>query len=177
MRHPPLAYDEERNREEKGNCINRINVIQKDTNKRMTVMNTQETQEAQVITQEVTLTPEAAEQIRLIRRENQVPETHGLRIGIQSGGCCGSSYLLAFDEKVEAIDKVFQSEGVSIYVDEESLEGLSGTTLEYLDGPQGKGFKFNNPNQAKSCGCGDSGCGCGDSSHGESNSGCGCGGH
>jgi iron-sulfur cluster assembly protein len=131
----------------------------------MMVMNTQETQEAQVTTQEVTFTPEAAEQIRLIRRENQVPETHGLRIGIQSGCCCGSSYLLAFDEKVEATDKVFQSEGVSIYVDEESLEGLSGTTLEYIDGPQGKGFRFDNPNQAKSCGCGDSECSdgsCGD---------------
>ncbi len=147
-------------------------------------MNTQETQEAQVTTQEITLTPEAAEQIRLIRRENQVPETHGLRIGIQSGGCCGSSYLLAFDEKVEATDKVFQSEGVSIYVDEESLEGLSGTTLEYVDGPQGKGFRFNNPNKAQSCGCGDSShgesdssCGCGDSSQSESTSGCGCGGH
>jgi iron-sulfur cluster assembly protein len=73
--------------------------------------------------------------------------------------------LLAFDEKVEATDKVFQSEGVSIYVDEESLEGLSGTTLEYVDGQQGKGFRFNNPNKAQSCGCGDSECGdgsCGD---------------
>jgi iron-sulfur cluster assembly protein len=162
VRHPSLAFDEERNREEQGNCINRINVIQEDIYKRITVMNTQETQ---VTTQEITLTPEAAEQIRLIRRENQVPETHGLRIGIQSGGCCGSSYLLAFDEKVEATDKVFQSEGVSIYVDEESLEGLSGTTLEYVDGQQGKGFRFNNPNKAQSCGCGDSECGdgsCGD---------------
>ena len=147
-------------------------------------MNTQETQEPQVTIQEVTLTAGAAEQIRLIRRENQVPETHGLRIGIQSGGCCGSSYLLAFDEKVEATDKVFQSGGVSIYVDEESLEGLSGTTLEYVDGPHGKGFKFNNPNKAQSCGCDESGhgesdssCGCSDNSHGESKSGCGCGGH
>ena len=131
----------------------------------MMVMNIQETQEAQVTTQEIILTPDAAEQIRLIRRENQVPETYGLRIGIQSGGCCGSSYLLAFDEKVEATDRVFQSEGVSIYIDEESLEGLSGTTLEYVDGPQGKGFKFNNPNKAQSCGCNDSECGdgsCGD---------------
>jgi iron-sulfur cluster assembly protein len=123
------------------------------------------TQEAQVATQEISLTPEAAEQIRLIRRENQVPETHGLRIGIQSGGCCGSSYLLAFDEKVEATDKVFQSEGISIYVDNENLKSLSGTTLEYVDGPQGKGFKFNNPNQTQSCNCDDGECGdgsCGD---------------
>ena len=125
------------------------------------------TQETEVSVQEITITPEAAEQIRNIRRENQIPETHGLRIGVQGAGCCGPSYLLAFDDKVAATDKVLQSEGVSIYVDEEDLPGLSGTTLEFVDGPQGKGFKFDNPNQAKSCNCGDSpaadkACGCGD---------------
>lgn len=130
----------------------------------MTVMSTQETE---VSTQEIIITPEAAEQIRNIRRENQIPDTHGLRIGIQSGGCCGSSYSLAFDDKVEATDRVFQSEGVSIYVDEENLGSLSGTTLEFVDGPNGKGFRFDNPNQSKSCGCGDNpekdkSCSCGD---------------
>ena len=125
------------------------------------------TQETEVSTQEIIITPEAAEQIRNIRRENQIPETHGLRIGIQSGGCCGSSYSLAFDDKVEATDRVFQSEGVSIYVDEENLGSLSGTTLEFVDGPNGKGFRFDNPNQSKSCGCGDNpekdkSCSCGD---------------
>ena len=125
------------------------------------------TQESEVSTQEIIITPEAAEQIRNIRRENQIPDTHGLRIGIQSGGCCGSSYVLAFDDKVEATDRVFQSEGVSIYVDEENLVGLSGTTLEYVDSPNGKGFRFDNPNQSKSCGCGNNSdeeksCGCGD---------------
>ena len=125
------------------------------------------TQEAEVSLQEINITPEAANQIRNIRRENQIPDTHGLRIGIQSGGCCGVSYVLAFDDKVEATDKVFQSEGVVIYVDEENLPNLSGTTLEYVEGPQGKGFRFDNPNQSSSCGCGDESgqgksCGCGD---------------
>lgn len=116
-------------------------------------------------TQDIIITPEAAEQIRIIRRNNQVPDKHGLRIGIQGGSCCGYSYLLAFDDKVEDTDKVLQSEGISIYVDERSLEGLIGTTLEYTEGPQGKGFRFNNPNQAQSCGHNNSGCGgssCGD---------------
>jgi iron-sulfur cluster assembly protein len=130
-------------------------------------MSDMSTQETEVSTQEIVITPEAAEQIRNIRRENQIPETHGLRIGIQSGGCCGSSYLLAFDDKVEATDRILQSEGVSIYVDEENLGSLSGTTLEYVDGPNGKGFRFDNPNQSKSCGCGDNpekdkSCSCGD---------------
>jgi len=127
-----------------------------ETNKRMVFMSKQETQ---VAAQEILITPEAAQQIRLIRQENKVPETHGLRIAIQSGGCCGPSYLLAFDDNVESTDKVLQSEGISIYVDEENLPGLSGTTLEYVDGPQGKGFKFNNPNQAQSCKCEDGSCG------------------
>ena len=125
------------------------------------------TQETEVSAQEITMTPEAAEQIRNIRRENQIPDTHGLRIGIQGRGCCGPSYVLAFDNNVQATDKVFQSEGIPIYVDVENLEGLYGTTLEYVDGPNGKGFKFNNPNQSKSCNCGDDSseeksCGCGD---------------
>ena len=63
-------------------------------------------QETEVSVQEIKITPEAAEQIRNIRRENQIPDTHGLRIGIQSGGCCGSSYMLAFDDKVAATDKI-----------------------------------------------------------------------
>ena len=125
------------------------------------------TQETEVSAQEITMTPEAAEQIRNIRRENQIPDTHGLRIGVQGGGCCGPSYVLVFDNNVQATDKVFQSEGIPIYVDVENLEGLYGTTLEYVDGPNGKGFKFNNPNQSKSCNCGDDSseeksCGCGD---------------
>ena len=124
-------------------------------------------QETEVSTQAIVITPEAANQIRSIRRENQIPDTHGLRIGVQSGGCCGPSYMLAFDDKVEATDKVFQSEGIPIYVDVENLEGLYGTTLEYVDGPNGKGFKFNNPNRSNSCGCGNNSneeksCGCGD---------------
>jgi len=125
------------------------------------------TQETEISTQVINITPEAADQIRSIRRENQIPDTHGLRIGVQSGGCCGPSYMLAFDDKLESTDRVFQSEGISIYVDEENLEGLSGAKLEYVDGPHGKGFKFDNPNQTKSCNCGDTSdeeksCGCGD---------------
>jgi iron-sulfur cluster assembly protein len=164
MRDSSVAYNEKRPGRKKGNRLNRINVQQTINKKRMSVMSTQETE---ISTQEIIITPEAAEQIRNIRRENQIPDTHGLRIGIQSGGCCGSSYSLAFDDKVEATDRVFQSEGVSIYVDEENLGSLSGTTLEFVDGPNGKGFRFDNPNQSKSCGCGDNpekdkSCSCGD---------------
>lgn len=116
-------------------------------------------EESTITKQGIIITSEAAEQIRNIRRENQIPETHALRIGIQGGGCCGPSYMLAFDDTVDESDKIFSSEGITVYVDEESFSGLVGSTLEYIDGPQGKGFKFNNPNQQNSCGCGEGGCG------------------
>jgi len=112
----------------------------------------------QITTQEITITPEAAKEIQRIRLENQIPESHALRMGIKSGGCCGLSYLLAFDEKPEENDKVFLSEGVTIYVDTESLMHLSGTKLMLIDGPNGKGFKFDNPNDTKSCDCEDGCC-------------------
>jgi iron-sulfur cluster assembly protein len=115
-------------------------------------------QQEQTAVKEITITPEAANQLRLIRKENEVPDTFGLRIGIQSGGCCGSSYSLGFDEKAAPTDRVVQCEGVSIFVDEENMPQLSGAILEFVDGPNGKGFKLENPNDQKSCGCGDGGC-------------------
>jgi iron-sulfur cluster assembly protein len=119
-------------------------------------MNTEETQ---VLTEEIKITPEAAEQIRLIRKENQIPDTHGLRIGIQEGGCCGFSYFIGFDEKADATAKVFKSEGTMVFIDTRSLPYLKGTTLQFVDGPQGKGFRFENPNNQKSCDCDDGCCG------------------
>jgi iron-sulfur cluster assembly protein len=130
----------------------------------MMVMNGQE---VEISSREITITPEAAKQIRNIRSENQIPDSYGLRIGVQSAGCCGPSYVLAFDDKIGTTDRIFQSEGIPIYVDEENLEGLSGATLEYIDDIDGKGFKFNNPNQSRTCNCDDNSrveksCGCGD---------------
>jgi iron-sulfur cluster assembly accessory protein len=110
-------------------------------------------QEEQVTTEGIRITPEAAEQIRLIRKENNVSEAHGLRIGIQEGGCCGFSYYLGFDEKAGESDSVFQSEGTNILVDAQSLPYLAGATLHFVDGPEGKGFKFDNPNISRSCNC------------------------
>jgi iron-sulfur cluster assembly protein len=115
-------------------------------------------QEEQVITQEITITPAAASEIQKIRQANQVPDSHALRMGVKSGGCCGVSYLLAFDEKAEETDKVFQSGGITVFIDAQSLEHMSGTTLEFVTGPQGSGFKFDNPKDEKSCDCGEGCC-------------------
>jgi len=115
----------------------------------------------EVIVKEITVTPEAAKEIQKIRLENNIPDTHGLRMGVKSGGCCGLSYLLAFDEQIGEGDKILHSEGIKLLVDEDSLALMSGTTLHFMDTPQGKGFKFENPNEVKEehgCNCGEGGC-------------------
>lgn len=104
----------------------------------------------------VVITPRAAQEVRKIRSDNKIPESHALRLGIKGGGCSGMSYVLAFDEKPRQGDNVFQIEGLTVYVDPKSLFYLSGTTLDFSDGLNGRGFVFNNPHATRTCGCGQS---------------------
>ncbi|HTY39097.1 MAG TPA: iron-sulfur cluster assembly accessory protein [Bacteroidota bacterium] len=104
----------------------------------------------------VTLTPRAATEIRKIKTENSIPEGHGLRLGVKGGGCSGMTYVLAFDESPKERDIVYEQEGLTVYIDPKSQFYLSGTTLDFSDGLNGRGFVFNNPNAAKTCGCGHS---------------------
>jgi iron-sulfur cluster assembly protein len=104
----------------------------------------------------VTITPRAAEEIRKIKAENTIPESHALRLCVKGGGCSGMSYVLAFDENPKERDTVYQLEGLVVTIDPKSQFYLSGTTLDFSDGLSGRGFVFNNPNAARSCGCGHS---------------------
>jgi iron-sulfur cluster assembly protein len=112
-----------------------------------------EVKEEKVLKSEITITADAAREIQKVREANQIPDSHALRIGVKSGGCCGISYLLAFDEKADETDSVFHTEGIKILVDQQSLTQLSGAILRFVEGPQGKGFKFDNPNAEGSCSC------------------------
>jgi iron-sulfur cluster assembly protein len=107
-------------------------------------------------TQEIALTETAAQQVRRLMEESSIPATHGLRLGVKGGGCSGLSYVLGFDEAAKENDKVFQMQGITVYVDPKSLFFLSGTVLDFQGGLNGKGFVFNNPQAAKTCGCGNS---------------------
>ena len=109
-----------------------------------------------VLNENVMLTAKAAEQVGKIKLENNIPADHGLRVGVKGGGCSGLSYVLGFDAEPKPNDKIFEAHGVTIFVDPKSLFYLSGTELDFQDGLNGKGFVFNNPNAAKSCGCGSS---------------------
>lgn len=84
------------------------------------------------------------------------PETDFIRVGVKSGGCSGLEYELKFDNQTNESDKMFEDNGVKIVVDKKSFLYLVGTVLEYSGGLNGKGFVFNNPNAARTCGCGES---------------------
>jgi iron-sulfur cluster assembly protein len=79
----------------------------------------------------------------------------GLRVGVRGGGCSGFQYQLAFDQLRES-DAIFESQGLKLLVDEESLRYVDGSVIDYEEGLQGAGFKVNNPNVVAACGCGSS---------------------
>lgn len=78
-----------------------------------------------------------------------------LRVFVETGGCSGFQYGMSFDA-AKADDTEFDSEGVAILVDPASLAYLNGTSIDFDDGLQGKGFEIKNPNAQSSCGCGKS---------------------
>lgn len=98
----------------------------------------------------------AKEQIAHLRSANGYDESYFVRVSVKGGGCSGLQYDLDFDNEKKEGDQVFESEGVKIVVDMSSYLYLHGTTLEFSDGLNGKGFQFNNPNATRTCGCGES---------------------
>jgi iron-sulfur cluster assembly protein len=80
-----------------------------------------------------------------------------VRLGIKGGGCSGFSYVIQFDDDPpRERDSVFEHQGVRFYVDKKSLVYLAGSALDYEKTVMFQGFKFRNPNEASSCGCGHS---------------------
>ena len=104
----------------------------------------------------ITLTDKGAEKVReFLSTQNAVAETAGLRVGVRGGGCSGFQYALAFDEQREG-DCVFDQKGIRLLVDTPSLPYVEGSTIDFVDGLQGAGFKVDNPNVIAACGCGSS---------------------
>lgn len=103
----------------------------------------------------ITLTKRASEKFKSLQ-EKESKKGWGLRFADQASGCSGFEYLLDFCEKPEENDTIFLSEGVEIYVNENSVSRLMGCQIDYTDGLKGAGFKVSNPNAKSSCGCGSS---------------------
>ncbi len=93
---------------------------------------------------------------QLMSEDGFDPENDYIRVGVKSGGCSGLEYVLKFDNQKNDTDQVFEDNGVKVIVEKKSILYLAGTVLEYSGGLNGKGFVFNNPNAARTCGCGES---------------------
>ncbi len=98
----------------------------------------------------------AKEKITEIVAAENLSSTHFIRVSVTSGGCSGLSYQMDFDDELQEKDQVFKDNGVKVVCDLRSFLYLCNTTLEFSGGLNGKGFYFNNPNAARTCGCGES---------------------
>ncbi len=103
----------------------------------------------------VKLTEPALKELKVLQDEKQVPDTHGLRIGVKGGGCSGMSYILGFDEQKEN-DEVYEIDGMKVFMNRAHGMYLLGMEIDYLNDLNNRGFIFNNPNASSTCGCGTS---------------------
>jgi iron-sulfur cluster assembly protein len=105
----------------------------------------------------VMLTERAAAEVKRYQTENSLDGEVFLRVGAVAGGCSGYSYKLEFDEHFDSQkDDQYDYHGVKVVVDKRSALLLEGTTIDWYESLEARGFKFDNPNVTKSCGCGSS---------------------
>jgi iron-sulfur cluster assembly accessory protein len=103
----------------------------------------------------ITLTPNATAKVKEIMAQ-QSPAPAGLRVGVVGGGCSGFSYSMQFENSAGMMDKVFNFDGLKVFVDATSVMYLNGCVVDYVETLEGAGFKFENPNVKSTCGCGSS---------------------
>ena len=104
---------------------------------------------------DVKLTPKALEMVRKMHAKEGFGADKGLRIAVVGGGCSGFQYQLNFDVEKEG-DRAVDFGGVRVLVDDFSLPYIAGTTLDFVEGLHGAGFRFDNPKATRTCGCGSS---------------------
>jgi iron-sulfur cluster assembly protein len=103
----------------------------------------------------VQITETAMSQLRTIKSSQDIPDDHGLRIGVKGGGCAGFSYILGFD-MIKDNDQVFEHEGLKVFMQKSHGIYLLGMQIDWVEGLNNRGFSFNNPNASDTCGCGTS---------------------
>ncbi len=105
----------------------------------------------------IALTDNALDAVRRVLADAE-EATAGLRIAVETGGCQGYRYRLELDDQPAADDAVVDCRGVKLFVDASSWPLLDGAEVDFVDGVEGAGFVFNNPNAKAKCGCGKSFC-------------------
>jgi iron-sulfur cluster assembly accessory protein len=103
----------------------------------------------------VSLTQKAVEMVKAAIEQEGLAG-HGIRVGVVGGGCSGFQYSMDFENAEREGDVVVEQDGLRLFVDPMSSMYLVGVTVDYVQGLQGAGFKFNNPNAKNTCGCGSS---------------------
>jgi iron-sulfur cluster insertion protein len=103
----------------------------------------------------IVVTDSAARRIAALRQQEEA-EGAFLRIAVSGGGCSGFQYGLTFDDQKNPDDFVFERGGVSVVVDDVSLDLLNGAEIDFVEDLMGAAFQIRNPNAASSCGCGNS---------------------
>jgi len=103
----------------------------------------------------ITLTDLAASQLQTMLQQKELPG-HGLRVFVHGGGCAGWQYGMAFEDTNRDGDTVVEVKGIRLFVDRFSAQVLQGASIDYQDGPTGRGFRVDNPNAVTACACGNS---------------------
>lgn len=103
----------------------------------------------------ITVTESVVKQLQSILADEPEAAGKGLRIFVEHGGCAGLQYGMTMDEHKDG-DSVIERGGVQVFIDGESAKYLNGSTIDFSDGLSGAGFRIQNPNAVRSCGCGTS---------------------
>jgi iron-sulfur cluster insertion protein len=103
----------------------------------------------------VVLTENAARRIAVLKAQERAEDAF-LRIAVSGGGCSGFQYGFSFDDQRHDDDLVFERDGVSVIVDDVSLDLINGAEIDFVEDLMGASFQVRNPNAASSCGCGNS---------------------
>ena len=117
---------------------------------------TQQNDDVSAAGEPVRLSPTAVSRVKVLLQREKRPDPAGLRLSVVGGGCSGFQYSLELDDAPREDDAVYVYDGVRVFVDPTSAPYLSGTSVDYVDGLHGAGFKFVNPNADRTCGCGSS---------------------
>ena len=104
----------------------------------------------------IDITPAASTEISRIIKDQDLPGETALRLFVQGGGCAGMSYGMGFESDAKENDRVFEVEGIKVFMDPKSYLFLKGIKMDFKESLMGRGFVFENPNATGACGCGTS---------------------
>ena len=107
------------------------------------------------MTQIIKLSDKAANRIKEIM-SNAENKAIGVRIGVQSGGCAGMSYVMEYAKETRPNEEIIEDKGVKVLIDPSAIMYLLGTEMDYKKEKFSSQFVFKNPNETERCGCGES---------------------